>query len=161
VRRALLALAVIALVGTGVVLLTASVPVLSVSGGKNAFIAYTPDGDTVVYSYRQSIYNVTVWEEFERVGDKLELVRVLGEDIRAIEYFRWDNPIRQEGRYFVSDAPRSDHEELVIRISAGAEQRIRASGWSIFLEERFGDAVIHVKLERPSVLLALARGMTW
>ena len=160
-RRALLALAAVAILGTGVVGLTTSVPVLSVTGGKNTFLAYTPDGDKVVYAYRQSIYNVTVWEEFQRVGDRLELMRVSGEDIRAIEYFRWDNPIRQEGQYFVSDAPRSEHEELVIRISPGAEQRIRASEWSIFLEERFGDAVITVKLERPPVLLALVRGLTW
>lgn len=160
-RRALLALAVVAILGTGVVGLTTSVPVLSVSGGKNAFIAYTPDGDKVVYSYRQSIYEVTVWEEFRRVGDRLELVRVSGEDIRAIEYFRWDSPIRQEGQYFVSEAPPSEQAELVIRISPGAQQRIRASEWSIFLEERFGESVIRVRLERPPVLLAVVRGLVW
>lgn len=160
-RRALPALVAIAILGTGAVSLAASVPVLSVGGGRNGFIAYTPNGDRVVYSYRQSIYNVTVWEEFERVGDRLQLMRAVGEDIRAIEYFRWDNPIRQEGQYFVSDAPRTEHAELVIRISPGAEQRIRASNWSVFLEERFGDTVITVKLERPPVLLAVVRGLTW
>jgi hypothetical protein len=161
VRRALLALVAIAILGTGVVGLTTSVPVLSVSGGKNAFIAYTPDSDKVVYSYRQSIYDVTVWEEFERAGDKLRLIRVRAEDIRAIEYFRWDSPIREESSYFVADAPPTELEQLVIRISPGAQQRIRASEWSIFLEERFGDTVITVKLERPPILLAFARGMTW
>jgi hypothetical protein len=161
VRRALVALAAIALLGTGVVLLTTSVPVLTVSGGKNGFIAYTPDGDKVVYSYRQSIYQVTVWEEFERTGDRLRLMRVRAEDIRAIEYFRWDSPIRQESTYFVADAPSTEVKELVIRISLGAEQRMRASGWSIFLDERFGDTVITVRLERPPMLVALARGMTW
>ena len=78
-RRALLALAAIALLGTGVVLLTTSVPVLTVSGGTNGFIAYTPDSDKVVYSYRQSIYHVTVCEEFERAGDRLRLMRVRAE----------------------------------------------------------------------------------
>jgi len=161
VRRALLALAAIALLGTGVVLLTTSVPVLTVSGDRNGFIAYTPDGDKVVYSYRQSIYHVTVWEEFERTGDKLRLMRVRAEDIRAVEYFRWDSPIRQESTYFVADAPPTEVKELVIRISPGAEQRMRASGWSIFLDERFGDAVITVRLERPPVLVAVVRGLTW
>lgn len=160
-RRALLALAAIALLGTGVVLLTTSVPVLTVSDGRNGFIAYTPDGDKVVYSYRQSIYHVTVWEEFERAGDKLRLMRVRAEDIRAIEYFRWDSPIRQESTYFVADAPPTEVKELVIRISPGAEQRMRASGWSIFLDERFGDTVITVRLERPPVLAAVVRGLTW
>lgn len=160
-RRALLALAAIALLGTGVVLLTTSVPVLTVSGGKNGFIAYTPDGDKIVYSYRQSIYQVTVWEEFERTGDRLRLMRVRAEDIRAVEYFRWDSPIRQESTYFVADAPPTEVKELVIRISPGAEQRMRASGWSIFLDERFGDTVITVRLERPPVLVAVVRGLTW
>lgn len=149
-----------ALVGTGVGL-TTSVPVLSVSGGKNAFVGHVRDGDMLVYSYRQSIYEVTVWEEFERAGDRLRLVRVRAEDIRAVEYFRWDSPIRQESTYFVADAPPTELEELVIRISPGAQQRIRSSGWSMFLEERFGEAVISVKLERPPMLMAFARGMTW
>lgn len=160
-RRALLALAAFALLGTGVVALTTSVPVLTVSGGKNPFIAYTPDGDSVVYSYRQSIYHVTVWEEFERTEDRLRLMRVRAEDIRAVEYFRWDSPIRQENAYFVADAPATAVKELVIRISPGAEQRMRASEWSIFLEERFGDTVITVRLERPPLLLAVVRGLTW
>lgn len=160
-RRALLALAAIALLGTGVVLLTTSVPVLTVSGGRNGFIAYTPDSDKVVYSYRQSIYHVTVWEEFERAGDRLRLMRVRAEDIRAVEYFRWDSPIRQESTYFVADAPPTEVKELVIRISPGAEQRMRASGWSIFLDERFGDTVITVRLERPPMLVAMVRGLTW
>ena len=160
-RRALLALAAIALLGTGVVALTTSVPVLTVSGGRNGFIAYTPDGDKVVYSYRQSIYQVTVWEEFERTGDTLRLMRVRAEDIRAIEYFRWDSPIRQQSSYFVADAPPTEVQELVIRISPGAEQRMRASEWSIFLDERFGDTVITVRLERPPVLVAVVRGLSW
>ena len=160
-RRALLALAAVAILWTGVVLLTTSVPVLTVSGGRNHFISYTPDGDKVVYSYRQSIYQVTVWEEFERTGDRLRLMRVRAEDIRAVEYFRWDSPIRQESQYFVAEAPPTEVEQLVIRISPGAEQRMRASEWSIFLDERFGDAVISVRLERPPVLIAVLRGLTW
>lgn len=149
------------MLGAGVVALTTSVPVLTVSGGRNSFIAYTPDGDRIVYSYRQSIYQVTVWEEFERTGDRLRLMRVRAEDIRALEYFRWESPIRQESPYFVADAPPTVVEELVIRVSPGAEQRMRASEWSTGLEERFGDALITVRLERPPVLLAVVRGLTW
>lgn len=159
-RRALLALAAVALLGTGVGLAT-SVPVLSVSGGGNGFIGFLNDGEQFVYSYRQSIYNATVWEEFVRDGDRLQLLRVGAEDIRAVEYFRWDSPIRQQSDYFVSEAPPTELEELVIRIAPGAQQRIRSGGWSFFLEERFGDAVIRLRLERPPVLLAVVRGLTW
>ena len=159
-RRALLALAIVALIGTGVGL-TTSVPVLSVSGGRNGFIGSLSDGEQFVYSYRQSIYNAAVWEEFVRDGDRLQLLRVGAEDIRAVEYFRWDSPIRQQNEYFVSEAPPTEVAELVIRVAPGAQQRFRSGGWSIFLEERFGDGVISVKLERPPVLLAIARGLVW
>lgn len=160
-RRALLALATIALLGTGVWSLTTSVPVLSVSGGKNGFIGRLSDGQQLLYSYRQSIYEVMVWEEFVRDGDRLRLLSVEAEDIRAVEYFRWDTPIRQQRGHFMAEAPPTLVKELVIRVAPGAEQRIRSVRWSIFLEERFGDAVLTVKLERPPVLLAVLRGLTW
>ena len=160
-RRALLALVAVVIVGTGVWGLTTSVPVLSVSGGKNGFIGRLSDGQQLLYSYRQSIYEVTVWEEFVRDGDRLRFLSVEAEDIRAVEYFRWDTAIRQQGDHFIAEPPPTDVKELVIRVAPGAEQRIQCVRWSIFLEERFGDAVITVKLERPPVLLALVRGLTW
>lgn len=160
-RRALLALAAAAILWTGVAGLATSVPVLSVTGGKNGFIGSLSDGEQFVYSYRQSIYNTTVWEEFVREGARLHLLRVRAEDIRAVEYFRWDSPIRQENTSFVADAPPTEREELVIRVSPGAQQRFRSAGWSFFLEERFGETVVSVKLERPPMLVALARGLAW
>jgi hypothetical protein len=161
VRRALLALAAVVVIGTGVVALTTSVPVLTVSGGKNGFVGRLSDGQQVLYSYRQSMYEVMVWEEFVREGDRLRLLSVEAEDIRAIEYFRWDTPIRPQRDHFIADAPPTEVKELVIRVAPGAEQRIRSVRWSIFLEERFGDAVITVKLERTPVLLALVQGLVW
>lgn len=137
------------------------VPVLSVTDGRNEFMGLLIEGGHVSYSYRQSVYKVTVYEEFERVGDRLEFRQVRSEDIRAIEYFRWDTPIRQEGSLFVSDPPTSEVGDLVIRISLGAEQRIRAADWRLSMEERFGDAVVRVKIDRPALLVAVARGLVW
>jgi hypothetical protein len=141
--------------------MVASVPVLSVSDGRREFVGYLTEGGQLSYSYRQSVYAVTVYEEFERVGDRLEFREVKSDDIRAIEYFRWDSAIRQEGASFVSEPPTSDVGDLVIRISLGAQQQIRTGDWRLSLADRFGDTVVRVKVERPPVLLAFARGLVW
>lgn len=159
-RRALLALAFVVLTVTGVAIAT-PVPVLSVSDGRREFLALLADGGHFSYSYRQSIYEVTVYEEFQRSGDRLDFLRVTTSDVRAIEYLRWDTAIRSENNYFVADAPPTDVEELVIRISPGAEQRLYTGDWSVFLRDRFGDTVVRMRLERPGVLPALLRGLTW
>lgn len=159
-RRALVALALVISAVTGVAFAT-PVPVLSVSDGRREFLGVLLDRGRLLHSYRQSIYEVTVFEEFRRVGDRLDFVRVITSDVRAIEYLRWDTPIREENDQFVADAPPADLGELVIRVSPGAEQRLYTDDWSVFLADRFGDTVVRVRLERPGVLPALLRGLTW
>lgn len=171
-RWALVTLAFVALTVTGVAIAT-PVPVLSVSDGQREFVAFLPDGGGFHYEYRHSIYDASVFEEFQRSGDRLDFLRVTTTDIRVIEYLRWDTEIRSGGfrscerdpqvlcEIFVADAPPTDVPDLVIRISPGAQQRLSAGDWRVYLHDRFGDTVVHVKLERPGVLPALLRGLTW
>src|SRR5688500_11728155 len=115
-----LAVRLFALVGaltlvTGVALAT-PVPVLTASNGTAECMGPLDDGEAMRYSYRQSIYDVPVWEEFKRDGDRIELLRIRSTDIRSIEYFRWDDPIVQE-----SDGWRS--EERRVGKERGARRR--------------------------------------
>lgn len=156
----LLALLFILFAGTGVVMAT-PVPVLSVSDGRHQFLGYLADGGSLVYSYRHSIYEVPVSERFTRDGDRLRFLRVTTPDIRVIEYLRWETEIRSDSGFFVADAPPMELRELVIHISAGAEQRLRSGSWDLSLIERFGDGVVRVMPERIAALLALVRGLSW
>jgi len=154
-RRGLIALlgALIAVMG---VALAAPVPVLTVSDGRSEFVGPLDDGESMRYSYRQSIYDVPVWEEFGRDGDRIELLRVRSKDIRAIEYFRWDNPIVQESDgWWASDAPPSDIAELVIRIAPLGQQRIATVRWTCDMLARFGETVVRVRADRRPLVLTL------
>ncbi len=154
-RRGLIALLGALLLLTGVALAT-PVPVLTVSDGSHEFIGPLDDGEAMRYSYRQSIYDVAVWEEFERDGDRVELLRVRSKDIRSIEYFRWDEPIvQQDDGWWMSDAPPSDITELVIRIAPLGQQRIATARWSCDLLARFGETVVRVRADRRPVAQVL------
>ena len=157
-NRALIALAVAIVIVTGVALAT-PVPVLAVSDGQREITAPLDAGETLTYSYRQSIYDVAVHEEFVRRGDVIELLRVRSPDIRSIEYFRWDGTIEQddEGNW-TEDAPPSEHGELVIRIATLGRQRIATARWSIDLLPRFGETVVTVRVtQRPRALAWMTR----
>jgi hypothetical protein len=133
---------------TGVAL-AAPAPVLSMSDGQHTVVAPLDDGDALTYSYRQSIYEVPVYEEFERRGDVLELLRVRSPDIRSIEYFRWDGDIVQGADgLWVEDAPPSEHAELVIRVAPLGQQRIATARWAYDLLPRFGETVVTVRVQR-------------
>lgn len=154
-RRRLIALLGALILATGVAL-AAPAPVLTVSDGTTEFVAPLDDGEAMRYSYRQSIYDVAVWEEFRREGDRVELLRVRSKDIRSIEYFRWDNPIRQEpDGWWEADAPPSDISELVIRIATLGQQRFTTARWTCDLLARFGEAVVRVRAERRPFLFTL------
>jgi len=158
VRRALLALALIAVVATGVAV-APPVPVLTMRDDRRELVALLDDGEPLEYSYEQSIYLVPVFEEFERAGDRLDLLRVRSRDIRALEYFRWDGEIRQgaDGLY-VQVAPPGDVTELVIRITPGRHQTLRTPRWTRDLDVAFGDSVVQVRAERrPLIATLLAR----
>jgi hypothetical protein len=156
-RRGLFALLGALILVTGVALAT-PVPVLTVSDGGTECLGPLDDGEAMRYSYRQSIYDVAVWEEFERDGDNLELRRVRSKDIRSIEYFRWDDPIVQEpDGWWASSAPPSASSELVIRIAPLGQQRITTARWTCDLLARFGETLVNVRVERkPFVLTLLA-----
>jgi hypothetical protein len=140
---------------TGVALAT-PVPVLAVSDGTKEFVGRLDEGEAMRYSYRQSIYDVPVWEEFERGGDRLELLRVRSPDIRSIEYFRWDGAIVQEADgWWASAAPPSETSELVIRIAPLGQQRITTSRWTCDMLSRFGETVVRVRAERRPLVLTL------
>jgi len=157
-RRGLIALLGALIVVTGVALAT-PVPVLSASNGTAECLGPLDEGEAMRYSYRQSIYDVTVWEDFEREGGDLELRRVRSKDIRSIEYFRWDQPIVQDSDgWWVSDAPPSEPGTLVIRIAPLGQQRITTARWTCDLLARFGESVVNVRADhRPLVLTLLAR----
>ena len=154
-RRGLIALFGALMLVTGVALAT-PVPVLSVSNGAAECVGPLDDGEAMRYSYRQSIYDVLVWEEFKRDGDRLELLRVRSKDIRSIEYFRWDDPIVQEpDGWWASAAPPSESSELVIRIAPLGQQRIATARWSCDMLARFGETVVTVRADRRPLALTL------
>ena len=154
-RRGLIALFGALMLVTGVALAT-PVPVLSVTSGTAECVGPLDDGEAMRYSYRQSIYDVPVWEEFKRDGDRLELLRVRSKDIRSIEYFRWDDPIVQEpDGWWASAAPPSESSELVIRIAPLGQQRIATARWSCDMLARFGETVVTVRADRRPLALTL------
>jgi hypothetical protein len=147
-RRALLAAGVTALIVTGVGLAT-PVPVLAMGDGTREVVASLEEGDRLVYSYRQSIYDVPVYEEFVRHGDAIDLLRVRSPDIRSIEYFHWDgDPTRDADGLWGADAPPSEHRELVIRIAPLGQQRMTTPRWSYALLPLFGETVVTVRVSR-------------
>ncbi len=133
---------------TGVALAT-PVPVLATGDGGHEVVAPLDEGELLTYSYRQSIYDVPVFEEFVRRGDVIDLLRVRSLDIRSIEYFRWDGDIVQgaDGLWY-SDAPPSEHAELVIRIAPLGQQRMTTARWSYELLPLFGETVVTVRVTR-------------
>jgi hypothetical protein len=129
--------------------LAAPVGVLEVTNGHDAEVLPLADGEPLAYSYIQSVYNVQVVEEHERAGGLLRMDRVRSSDIKAVEYFRWPTPIRQDGAEFVANAPSYEVPGFVIRITAANAQTLRTAAWSLNLPARFGETVVTV---RPSWL---------
>jgi len=136
-----IALGIVIVVLTGVALAT-PVAVLHVDPGGHVYPL--ADGERYEYSYQQSIYQVPVIEEHVREGDTLRIVRVRSRDLRAVEYFRWDGPIRREGDEFVQDAPPNHVAALTIRITTEGTQRFRGAGFDISLRPLLGEVVASV-----------------
>jgi hypothetical protein len=154
-RRGLIALFGALIVVTGVALAT-PVPVLTMRDGTHEFVGPLDDGEAMRYSYRQSIYDAPVWEEFKRDGDRVNLLRVRSRDIRSIEYFGWEAPVVQEDDgWWTADAPPSDISELVIRIAPLGQQRITTARWTCDMLPRFGATVVRVRADRRPFLLTL------
>ena len=146
-------LGVVVLLITGVALAT-PVPVLAMSDGTREVVAPLDEGEALTYSYRQSIYDVPVYEEFVRHGDVIDLLRVRSPDIRSIEYFHWDgDPSQEPDGLWYMDAPPSEHAELVVRIAPLGQQRMTTRRWSYALLPLFGENVVTIRVaQRPFAL---------
>ena len=143
------------LVITGVALAT-PVPVLAMSDGTHELVARLDDGAALTYSYRQSIYDVPVYEEFVRHGDVIDLKRVRSPDIRSIEYVHGDgDPPQEPDGLSYMDAPRSEHAELVIRIAPLGQQRMTTPSGSYALLPLFGETVVTVRVARRPYALSV------
>jgi hypothetical protein len=156
--RRLALVALLILFATGVALAT-PVPVVLVGHSSRSLLGRLDDGEALTYSYRQSIYDVPVYEDFVRAGDRIELRQVRSPDIRSVEYFRWDGDIVQDAQgLWTETAPRSEHEELVIRLTPLGQQRITTPRWTLDLLAEFGDAVVTLRVDRVPRGLVIARG---
>src|SRR5436190_8470678 len=85
-RDALVALVAGLLTATGAAL-AVPVPVLSISDGAAEYVAPLEPGEPLLYSYRQSMYQVTVYEDLARVGDGTVIERARSTDSRPIQCF--------------------------------------------------------------------------
>jgi len=157
-RAALVALAALAAVTAGAAL-ALPVPVLTVSDGTTEFMAPLEDGEAMRFSYRQSIYEVPVFEELQREGDRIALQRVRSSDVRSLEYLRWDGAIKRDGDgLWYQDAPPTEAHELVIRIAPLGQQRFSTARWECDLFGRFGQTVVRVRAEHRLFAQLLGAG---
>ena len=154
-RRAALAVGALALIITGVALAT-PVPVLALGDGSHEVVSPLDEGEALTYSYRQSIYDVLVYEEFVRHGDAIDLLRVRSPDIRSIEYFHWDgDPSKDADGLWAQDAPPSEHAELVVRIAPQGQQKLTSPRWSYALQPLFGETVVTIRVARRPFALTV------
>ena len=156
-NSAFVALGAAILTAAGVALAT-PVSVLTVSDGATEFVGTFGGEEPLQYSYRQSIYQVTVFEEIARDGTGLRIQRVRSSDIRSIEYFGWKGEPAQADGVWTEESPRTVavDPELVIRITPAGEQVLSTSRWRVDLRPRFGETVVRVRAEdRPWVIAVL------
>ena len=154
-RRAALAVGALVLIITGVALAT-PVPVLALGDGSHEVVTPLDEGEALTYSYRQSIYDVLVYEEFVRHGDAIDLLRVRSPDIRSIEYFHWDgDPSKDADGLWAQDAPPTEHAELVVRIAPQGQQKLTSPRWSYALLPLFGETVVTIRVARRPFALTV------
>jgi hypothetical protein len=134
--------------------------VVTIGDGSKEVFARLDEGEALTYSYRQSIYDVPVYEEFVRAGDRIDLLRVRSPDIRSVEYFRWDGDMVQDAQgLWTEEAPPSEHEELVIRLTPLGQQRMTTPRWTMDLLAEFGETVVTLRVAREPRALVLLRGI--
>jgi hypothetical protein len=149
----------VAAIGITIVVAAAAlpVPVLMLSDGAREVVASLEEGEALTYSYRQSIYDVPVYEDFVRHGDAIDLLRVRSPDIRSIEYFHWDgDPQMGDDGLWAQDAPPSEHAELVVRLAPLGQQRLTSPRWSYALLPIFGESVVTIRVARRPFAATLA-----
>ena len=145
---------------TAGVALATPVSVLTVSDGVTEFVGTLGREEVLQYSYRQSIYRVTVFEELTREGTGLRIQRVRSSDIRSVEYFGWKGEPAQANGLWTEESPRTVavDPELVIRITPAGEQALSTSRWRVDLKPRFGETVVRVRAQDRPWLIALLEG---
>ena len=156
-NNAFVALGAAIVTAAGVALAT-PVPVLTVTDGVTEFVGTLEREEALGYSYRQSIYEVTVFEELAREGTGLRIQRVRSSDIRSVEYFGWNGEPTQSEGLWTEESPRTVavDPELVVRITPAGEQALSTSRWRIDLRPRFGETVVRVRAEdRPWIVTLL------
>jgi len=158
-NNAFVALGAAILTAAGVALAT-PVSVLTVNDGVSEFVGRLGSDEPLQYSYRQSIYQVTVFEEIARDGTGLRIQRVRSSDIRSIEYFGWKGEPAQSDGLWTEESPRTVavDPELVIRITPAGEQVLSTSRWRVDLRPRFGETVVRVRAEDRPWVIALLEG---
>lgn len=141
--------------------LAAPAPVLEVRSAQRE-TALPLAGPAFAYSYRQSIYAVTVREELRVDGDRIAIERAVSSDRRALEYFGWPGaPVSRDG-LLAWPAPENAVDRLSLVVARGGEQRIEAGPRTVALGERFGeDARVVVTAGRRPLALWLWSLLPW
>lgn len=98
-----------------------------------------PLAGTFAYSYRQSIYGVTVREELSPADGGIRTFRAVSTDRRALEYFGWPGEPRDEAGMLVWEAPAIPVPSVEIRVAAAAEQTVETAVRRTSLAETFGE----------------------
>ena len=144
---------------TGVALAT-PVSVVAVSDGARELLGPWDLAEPLEYSYRQSIYEVPVYEEFSRGPGGFAYPEVRSPDIRSIEYFGWRGvePHRAADGLWAAYPPTSEVPDLLIRVTPAGQQRLRTARWTLELLPAFGETVVHVTATRRPLVLALLEG---
>jgi hypothetical protein len=158
-NSAFVALGAAIVIVAGVALAT-PVSVLTVSDGVHEFIGTLNREEPLQYSYRQSIYQVIVFEELAREGTGLRIQRVRSSDIRSVEYFGWKGEPQQSDGLWTEESPRTVtvDPELVIRITPAGEQMLATARWEVDLRPRFGETVVRVRAEDRPWVVAMLEG---
>jgi hypothetical protein len=153
-RRTALAVLVLGVIATTGAAAAAPVDVLRATDGSADCVVPLARGAAFTYGYIQSMYEVPVVEDLVRDGDRIRILRIRSSELRAVEYYRWDTPIRRDGDRFVQEAPPYATDRLVIRVSPPYAQRLDGSGWSCDLQARFPDEIVTVAPDvRPGLTL--------
>ena len=157
---ALVAVVAAVLTATGLALAT-PVAVVSISDGSSEFVGPFDPSESLTYSYRQSIYQVTVFEELARADGGIGIRGVRSSDVRSVEYFGWKGEPRVGADGLWSEAAPATvapDRELVIRITPAGEQRFATARWSVTLRPRFGETVVRVRAEDRPLVIAVLEG---
>lgn len=141
--------------------LAAPAPVLEVRSDRRE-TALPLAGPAFAYSYRQSIYDVTVREELRVSDGRIVIDRAVSSDLRALEYFGWPGaPVGTDG-LLAWPAPANGADRLVVVVARGGEQRIQAGPRTLALGERFGeDAQVVITAGRRPLALWLWGLLPW